>query len=924
MVELSTWLKRLWDVRRGERRPLAKAFATLMMLIAGHTTLETARDALILTRLPSSALSIVYVAVALCALPAVWLASRATVRFGPQRALVGGLLTASTLLVGLFALPMSRPTAVAVYVTSALIGAVLVPLYWNVLASIFNVSQARRLLGIVSAAAVLGGALGSTAAVALLNVLHTRALLLVSSGVLLATASALVSIRVADRPPPRPAEVLPSRRDAADLQKEPFLRRIALLVVVSTAAALLLDYFFKWTIARTVPPHEIARFVARYYALLNGLSLVTQIFVTGALVRRIGVTTTMVVTPVLLLLGGVGSLVAAGVLVAVLAVKALDGTLRNSVHRVTMELVYLPVPALYRARAKPFIDGALSRTTQAAAGLLLLALAGANYLSARLLGSLVVATTAAWLAIAVTTRGPYLRLLRRAVVGDPMGAPDLDPIDLESAERLVGLLAHEDPRVVLGAMNALARRRREKLIPALLLLHEDGGVRVSALGIFGLSSREDWIPRARHLLHDPSESVRTAAARALALHGQLDAKDLALDADPNLQAYAALHLSLAKPERDPMDDPRIMEILDRPGPEGEHGRLGLLAVIVDAKPDDRLSRLLAALVAKAETSREWTRGLALGAASQQEAGLIPELISRLVLRDTRETLRVALVSFGPRAMEQVWRTLEDPQQPRRLRVHLPNTLARFGTGAAAELLLRCIETDSDGLVRYKAIRGLGRVIAEPGITMDRARVERLVHANLVEHFRLLGLRAAFPESPARGAEVCARQPTTQLLLVSLLDDKLQQSLERAFRLLKIAHPRHGMHRVQLASQSSDSSVRANAGEFLDALLRRHDQKPLRELFLMVADELSIAERVARGSALLHTRPPTTREAAVALLMGDTDTTLAALATLHAASVAGKPATIAIGGGLNGRASVELSTIAEAATGLATEGQGPHA
>src|ERR1700722_11609098 len=390
MVELSTWLKRLWDVRRGERRPLAKAFATLMMLIAGHTTLETARDALILTRLPSSALSIVYVAVALCALPAVWLASRATVRFGPQRALVGGLLTASTLLVGLFALPMSRPTAVAVYVTSALIGAVLVPLYWNVLASIFNVSQARRLLGIVSAAAVLGGALGSTAAVALLNVLHTRALLLVSSGGLLATASALVSIRVADRPPPRPAEVLPSRRDAADLQKEPFLRRIALLVVVSTAAALLLDYFFKWTIARTVPPHEIARFVARYYALLNGLSLVTQIFVTGALVRRIGVTTTMVVTPVLLLLGGVGSLVAAGVLVAVLAVKALDGTLRNSVHRVTMELVYLPVPALYRARAKPFIDGALSRTTQAAAGLLLLALAGANYLSARLLGSLVV------------------------------------------------------------------------------------------------------------------------------------------------------------------------------------------------------------------------------------------------------------------------------------------------------------------------------------------------------------------------------------------------------------------------------------------------------------------------------------------------------------------------------------------------------
>ena len=242
---LYAWLPRLVDVRRGEWRAIGMAFATLLLLITGHTALETARDALVLTRLPPRGLGIIYVAVAVCVLPAVGLASRASVRFGARRALGGGLVTAAALLVGLFVVPMNRATAVAVYVTSGLIGAVLVPLYWNLLASIFNVAQARRLLGIVGAAGVIGGAVGSTAAAALLMVLHTRALLLASSGVLLVTAVVLVWTPTGELGlPPRATGVLPSRRDAADLREEPFLRRIALLVIVSTAAALFLDYFF--------------------------------------------------------------------------------------------------------------------------------------------------------------------------------------------------------------------------------------------------------------------------------------------------------------------------------------------------------------------------------------------------------------------------------------------------------------------------------------------------------------------------------------------------------------------------------------------------------------------------------------------------------------------------------------------------------
>ena len=293
----------------------------------------------------------------------------------------------------------------------------------------------------------------------------------------------------------------------------------------------------------------------------------------------------------------------------------------------------------------------------------------------------------------------------------------------------------------------------------------------------------------------------------------------------------------------------------------------------------------------------------------------PRAGQRLVLRDTREIVRAALVSFGRPAIDEVWGTLLDPLRERRLRVHLPNTLARFGTKPAAELLLRCIETEQDGLVRYKAIRGLGRVAAQQQITMDRIRVERLAYVNLVEHFRLLGLRAPFIASPP---DDVGDPATTRYLLVGLLDDKLRQSLERTFRLLKIAHPRDDIHRVQIASQSQDSRARATAGEFLDALLRRSEQRPLRELLLVVADDLSIVDRVVRGSTLLHTEPPATRAAAVAMMVEDADGALAALASLHAATLAGKAARVAIGRGMGERPSIELSTAAPLAAALTTE------
>src|SRR5258706_14008874 len=55
-------LRRLLDVRPEERRPTAIAFLVLFGILAAHTILETARDALFLARLPPSQLPWMYLA----------------------------------------------------------------------------------------------------------------------------------------------------------------------------------------------------------------------------------------------------------------------------------------------------------------------------------------------------------------------------------------------------------------------------------------------------------------------------------------------------------------------------------------------------------------------------------------------------------------------------------------------------------------------------------------------------------------------------------------------------------------------------------------------------------------------------------------------------------------------------------------------
>jgi AAA family ATP:ADP antiporter len=901
------WVSRVWDVRPGEGRVTVVAFIVLLLVISAHTVLETARDALLMAKLPPRALGIVYIAVAVLALPIATVCARAERRFGVHRTFTVTIFIAALSVTGLFILPTTHASVVVIYVVSALLISVLVPQFWTLIARVFTVGQGRRLLGPIAGAGVLGAVVGSSGAAMILLIVPVKALLLVSAATFGAAGLVLAFASTTERPatpiPDRPLDAAATGR-----LSDPYRMHVAILVALSTATVLANDYFFMWTVARHVPSAEIPAFVARFYAALNGASLVIQLFMEAAIVRRLGLARAIVISPLLLFLGAGGTLLAGGALLLVLALRAIDGSLRYSIHRVTVELLYIPMPEAARVQAKPIIDGPLVRASQALAAGVLLALGSTSLLSPRVFAAFVVALAGAWLAAALTMRRSYLGMLRRVVSPEwRAGSQRPEPINLASAGMLVAYLSSDDPLEVIAAIDALVRRGSLRLIPALILLHQHEGVLLRSLEIFGASSRSDWISLGRRLLDHEKESVRIAAARALAAHSQLDAERLVEDEGTRVQGYAALHLAAREPVADLSKQPKVAAVLRLGGAAGAAARLGLLAGIADSRPDQRLARLLLRLAdgAPEDGTGAWTELLAIAAVSQREAKMIPRLILRLVKRAGREAVRAALVRFGDEAQSEVARMLGDPSLGRALRAHLPHTLARFGTRRAGEILLVTIETERDGLVRYKAIRALGRLVAEHHVRVDRVRVERLASANLAEHLRLLGLLVALDEK-SEGQREALRHFTTGRLLAGLLDDKARQALERTFRLLKIAHPQEDIRRIHVASVSTDKVARANAAELLSTLLRRGDQAALRDLLGIVMDELTPKERVTRAASVLPATLPRTHDEAIVALLHDADLTVAGVAALHAVSIESRALLSAVAEARRERPEIELA------------------
>ncbi len=146
----------------------------------------------------------------------------------------------------------------------------------------------------------------------------------------------------------------------------------------------------------------------------------------------------------------------------------------------------------------------------------------------------------------------------------------------------------------------------------------------------------------------------------------------------------------------------------------------------------------------------------------------------------------------------------------------------------------------------------------PEVQLDPAAVELLLAAEIVGHYRSYQVLGPLQERlrPGRsGAQA--------------MGNSMEQELERIFRVMALLLPHAGLHDAYVGLRSSNPTVRGNAIEFLDNVLKPE----LRQLLVPLLDSsVTVAERIGLANGLVGA-PLETPEQAVATLLASEDSWL---------------------------------------------------
>ncbi len=835
-----------------ERQPTPWAPAIVLFLImTAHALLETARDALFLTRLGADMLGWAYVAIAATALLAVAAGRRWNSSHDAYRTLLLFLVFA---VVGttVMAVVMNRSpwASFVLYVWTGLVASLVVPTFWLLIDNELRVSEAKRVVAWVAAGGSTGALVGSALASLLGHFLPARHLVTAGAiGFALAALSVgpLLTARSSTRSEtPQPSVETPAKPDR--------MRRYAGLLItfaiVSTVTLTIGDLMFKRVLAERIPADQIATVFGATYTGLNVVALFIQLALTPRLLDRLGVGSALAVLPLIVLATSLG-FVLTGAAVAVFALKLADGGLRNSIHRVTTELLYLPMGNLERNRAKPLVEVIGQRGGQAVAAVLVLTLATGQD-ATWALAVMTTVTVAIWLAMVVLTRRAYLRRFRDTLEAAGIHREVRVPVlDEEAIQLLTATLSSPDERQSMAALGLLAQRGVR--IPALVLFHPSTAVVRHALSLMEGDVRNDVALILQQLVDHEDPEIKAAALVASSRTGRnIERLTKALDdAAPELRAAAAIGLTLMRKA------PRDVHVQIEALRDGTTADRVALARAIARMPNPLFRPLLLQLLAKKE--REVIRQVLRAWRAAPALVDMDRLLSLLQLPRVRGEARAVFVAGGTPYLRRLIEALDDPRTPLGVRRLLPRTISRFRTEEAAAALVARLPREPDGSTEFKILRALGRMRSdEPLLAMDPAPIRAYAQRSLEDATRYAWLGEGL---------VLHRAPTPRLpgfvLLRKLLSEKRTHAIERAFRAYGILHPRDGLRSIHDAMASGDGEARDAAREILEHLVTGEERATLFDL-------LDHGDKDPHDEAAIREKYPTYTEVLTTLLADHSD------------------------------------------------------
>jgi AAA family ATP:ADP antiporter len=562
---------------------------------------KAARDALFLAQVDITSLPAMVIATSIFSIALVAVNAKGVSRLSPAGFVPWAFAVSAILLLAEWVLIFSSPklAAVLVYLHISGLGPILGSGFWLVTTERFDPRTAKRNFGQIAAGGTFGGLLGGLLAERVAVMFGVSAMLPV-----LAILNLVCAWQVR-RLVPAPTSQPQSKEFSAELTPEPawsgvrvlaetpYLRHLALLVLLGSAGAALIDYAFKAQAVAALGTGEgLLRFFGGYYAIVSLVTFFVQTSASRVVLERFGLAFTAATPSLALLVGGVGALAVPG-FASASAARGLESIFRGSLFRSGYEVFYTPIPTAEKRAAKSIIDVGFDRIGDAVGGgavrfILLLA----PHMQYSALMSLTLLCSAATVAVASRLNRGYIQTLERNLRGRAI------ELDLSSVQDLTTRTTMLN--TMWGVRESVGRRQPE---PAVASHKASTPVPPSAVDssiqdITSLRSRDG--DRVRAVLRRDEELASVLIPHVIPLL----AWDLvAADAIRALQKVVPKHVgAVADALLDPYEDfavrrriPRVMAVCS-----SQRAADSLVLGLADIRFEVRFQsgRALAAIVAK--------------------------------------------------------------------------------------------------------------------------------------------------------------------------------------------------------------------------------------------------------------------------------------------------------------------------------------
>jgi AAA family ATP:ADP antiporter len=797
--------------------------------LTAYYILKPLRSGLFLSNLPSEHLVYAYW------LSALFAGTVATPIFKLSRRIsaIGILTTTNGLLIatlGFFWWAIGRPIRplpYIYYVYVQVVPVLVVAQFWLLAGYIYDQRQARRIYGLLGAGASAGALAGSFIVRLLRRTIGVHELLLLC--IVICAALTFLSLAVwryrrRDFGTPGRARFESQNEGLSDLLRLVLGSRHLSLMAAFILLTMITSQVADWQINDAVQSaftaasrHQqqvrIDEFFAAFNLYTNLLGIALQVFVTGFVVRRLGIWAATLFLPVAVFATSLGVL-AAPVLLATVLVEGSDSVFRYSLHRAGLELLYMPLSPEVRKRIKIFIDVFIDRCGRAIAGVIILAVTS-HFLPIGLRGSAaaILLLTGTSIYICFQLRKTYVSAFRQQLSRRALDFSDINLSDPSSIRLLTEALDSEQERQILYALRLLQSARgmdfSARLLP--LLGHPSAPVREEAVRTLErLPGKHTGL--MEHMLGDASAQVRRAAVDYLCARAPAQApalvNSLLRHPETAMQLTAAHWTSEHQIEGVPSPHEMVQRLTEVAGSDEAAARV-IAAKFALRLPRDASDGLIRRLLHDPHLEVRKAAARAAGASGRQE--FADDLLGLLKDRQLRAAAREALLLYGEPLLETLEAVLADAGRDLSVRREIPWILGRMPSPRSANLLVRHL-AEADPMLKYQAVKALNRVHEHmPRLLAANPTIAGRIYRETRSYYEALVLLQALQQGRAENNR----------LLVRALQERLDQNLEIIFRLLGLQYPHRDIYFAYSAIRGSRTDLRASALEFLDNVLQNN-------------------------------------------------------------------------------------------------------